>query len=123
MLVVVGETYSRDERVWPATMIFRQAPIPAANKNFVTVLGDRHGKPALVSNHLTALARRGGGLWAGVDALDYYGHWKLLDALCDAAFYGRNRDCALGDTPKQRFMGVWSDGTPVRELRVTDHLK
>jgi hypothetical protein len=26
----------------------------------------------------------------------------------------------LGNTPQQRFMGVWSDGVPVKELKVTD---
>jgi hypothetical protein len=55
-----------------------------------------------------------------VNALDYYGLWKLLDALCDAAFYSRNREYALGNTAKQRFMGTWSDGVPVRELIVTN---
>lgn len=56
----------------------------------------------------------------GIDALDYYGMWKLFDALCDAAFYGKNREYALGNTPQQRFMGQWSDGTAVKELTVTD---
>ena len=53
-----------------------------------------------------------------VDALDYYGYWKLLDGLTDAAFYGKNREYALGNTAQQRFMGLWSDGTPVKELIV-----
>jgi acetyl esterase/lipase len=56
-----------------------------------------------------------------INALDYYGTWKLFDALCDAAFYGRNREYALGNTKEQRFMGVWSDGVPVKELKVTDN--
>jgi acetyl esterase/lipase len=55
-----------------------------------------------------------------INALDFYGMWKLFDGLCDAAFYGKNREYALGNTPQQRFMGVWSDGVPVKELRVTD---
>ncbi len=55
-----------------------------------------------------------------VNALDFYGTWKLFDALSDAAFYGKNREFALGNTPQQRFMGVWSDGVPVKELKVTD---
>lgn len=54
-----------------------------------------------------------------VNALDFYGTWKLFDGLCDAAFYGKNREYALGNTPQQRFMGVWSDGVPVKELKVT----
>jgi len=53
-----------------------------------------------------------------IDALDYYAYWKLFDALCDAAFYGKNREYALGNTPQQRFMGKWSDGVPVKELTV-----
>lgn len=55
-----------------------------------------------------------------VNALDYYGTWKLFDALCDAAFYGKNREYALGNTKEQRFMGTWSDGVPVKELKVSD---
>ncbi len=55
-----------------------------------------------------------------VNALDYYGTWKLFDGLIDAAFTGKNREYALGNTPQQRFMGVWSDGVPVKELKVTD---
>jgi dienelactone hydrolase len=55
-----------------------------------------------------------------VNALDFYGTWKLFDGLSDAAFYGKNREYALGNTPQQRFMGVWSDGVPVKELKVTD---
>jgi acetyl esterase/lipase len=54
------------------------------------------------------------------DALDFYGFWKLFDALSDAAFYGRNREYALGNTPQQRYMGAWSDGRPVRELVILD---
>jgi hypothetical protein len=52
--------------------------------------------------------------------MDYYGHWKPFDALCDAAFYGRHRAEALGNSPQQRYMGRWSDGVPVREVVVTE---
>src|SRR5208283_5123642 len=50
------------------------------------------------------------------DAHDFYSFWKLFDALTDAAFYGTNREYALGGTPQQTFMGCWSDGTPVNPL-------
>jgi acetyl esterase/lipase len=56
-----------------------------------------------------------------LNALDYYGTWKLFDGLTDGAFYDRNRKYGLGNTPEQRFMGVWSDGVPVKELKVTNH--
>ncbi len=54
------------------------------------------------------------------DALDFYGYWKLFDGLTDAAFHGKNRHFALGDTPQQRYMGVWSDGRAVRELVIRE---
>jgi hypothetical protein len=56
-----------------------------------------------------------------INAQDYYGYWRLFDALCDAAFYGKNREYALGNTEKQRFMGKWSDGKPVKELQVIEN--
>ena len=52
------------------------------------------------------------------DALDFFAFWKLFDALTDAAFHGKNREFALGNTPQQRGMGWWSDGRPVREMIV-----
>jgi hypothetical protein len=52
------------------------------------------------------------------DALDFFAFWKLFDALTDAAFYGKNREYALGNTPQQRGMGFWSDRRPVREMIV-----
>jgi hypothetical protein len=54
---------------------------------------------------------------AVTNALDYYGTWKLFDALRDAAFDGKNRDIALGGGPAQLAMGNWSDGTPVKPLK------
>lgn len=55
-----------------------------------------------------------------LNALDYYGLWKLFDALCDTAFYGKNRPIALGGTTEQTSMGYWSDGAPVKSMISTD---
>ena len=49
------------------------------------------------------------------------GAWARSGNLSDAAFYGKNREYALGNTARQRFMGTWSDGVAVKELTVTDH--
>jgi hypothetical protein len=117
LLVVIGDTYSTNALFWPAAKIFQAAPIPAANKNFVSMVSDHHGAPALVADHVSACGQAGNRRFP-VNALKYYGYWKLCDALCDAAFFGRNREYALGNTPQQRFMGRWSDGTPVKELIV-----
>jgi dienelactone hydrolase len=53
---------------------------------------------------------------AVTNALDYYGTWKLFDALCAAAFSTQQRDVALGGGPAQLGMGSWSDGTPVKPM-------
>jgi len=128
LLCVAGD---RDSMVGSAEAkhIFKEATqVPATNKNFVVLQSDNHGKPALVADHFAVCAplpvKHGERvnffvkLAHALDALDFYGTWKLFDALCDAAFYGKNRRVALGDTPEQRFMGNWSDGVPVKELKV-----
>ena len=125
---------------------YESTRIPAANKDYITLVSDSHGTPALVASHRAPTAldksydsgegvggtpanRVGDAPQTGrrdrletmmVNALDFYGTWKLFDALCDAAFYNKNREYALGNTPQQRFMGIWSDGVPVKELKVTD---
>jgi pimeloyl-ACP methyl ester carboxylesterase len=167
LLSVVGE---EDGLVgdYDGKRIFNEATkVSAANKNFVTLMSDEHGEPALTAGHYAptgADARydngeriptrdssipaspirdrirerignrqrdpnvdaqqpdangTGGTNRRGIDALDY-ALWRLFDGLCDTAFFGKNRPYALGNTPQQRFMGKWSDGVPVKELRVTD---
>ena len=62
------------------------------------------------------------GLHAKLYIAERGGHVRMLTGSAnatDAAFHGRNRKYALGDTAEQRFMGKWSDGTPVKELVVT----
>src|SRR5262249_22725250 len=86
---VVGE---RDGR-----RIYDEArQIPPADKNLLEIESDSHGSPTLLANHFAptaAVGVAGGQLHAGrVDALDWYGLWKTLDALIDTAFYGRDRD-------------------------------
>jgi hypothetical protein len=90
--------------------------IPADRKDFVEVMTDGHGAPPLIADH----AMPATGVFGTLDALDWYGTWKLLDALMACSFDGTWCEYALGNTPEQRFMGVWSDGVPVIELDVTD---
>lgn len=153
LLTVAGD---RDRLVKDidAKRIFKESTnVLPQNKNYVLLVSDDHGSPALTANHIAPCAPNprytdpsiGGPLrerireWVderrqlsgddspdftaagarGIDALDFYGTWKLFDGLCDAAFYGTHREYALGNTPQQRFMGKWSDGTPVKELQVT----
>jgi acetyl esterase/lipase len=92
--------------------------VPRENRDLVQLVSDAHGRPPLWADHFQARAEHG--IAHPPDALDWYGTWKWLDALMGCAFAGEWCAYALGNTPEQRFMGVWSDGVPVAEAVVTD---
>ena len=95
---IVGTDTARD--IWRGTK-------QAGDRAFVTMQSDAHGSPSLDSGHLSPVS------WNGLmtDAVDWYGYWKLLDSLMDAAFSGK----PLAVDPK---MGAWSDGTAVVPMKV-----
>jgi len=90
--------------------------VAAGDKNLLTVRTDTHNGETLTADHY--FPRGDVGETAALTPLDFYGLWKIFDGLTDAAFYGTNRAYALGNTPQQRYMGAWPDGTPIRELEV-----
>ncbi len=120
---IAGDIDAR--RIYRAT-----TSIPKADKDVCVLHSDNHGHPALSAHHLTPLAVDSrykarseygpSGSRLETDALDFYGPWKLFDALCDTAFEGIHREYALGNTPEQRYMGIWSDGQAVIEMDVLD---
>jgi hypothetical protein len=116
VLVLAGDRDDRVGQEGPKALWAALGHLPAARRNYVLVRSDEHGTPALVADHFLPLSGSG----YPADALDFYGPWKLLDALQACAI--RRRDCrvALGGTAEQRFMGRWSDGVPVTPLQVTD---
>jgi len=113
LLVVVGDA---DDQAMARQIWAGLAHVPAERKDFVEVHSDGHGAPYLAADHPMPAT----GVFGTLDALDWYGTWKLLDALTACSFNGKWCEYALGNTPAQRFMGVWSDGVPVIELEVTD---
>jgi pimeloyl-ACP methyl ester carboxylesterase len=149
LLAIAGDQDTLVRDTDAKRIYYESTRVPANNKDFITLVTDAHGRPPLVASHRAPTANdrsydNGEGVGGGpvdassrvgdaaqtsrnarletmmVNAMDFYGTWKLFDGLCDAAFYGKNREYALGNTPQQRFMGVWSDGVPVKELKVTD---
>jgi acetyl esterase/lipase len=100
------------ERIWTGL-----GSVPLDNRDVVTLVTDGHARPALLAVHTQALADDS---YDKPDAFDWYGTWKWLDAVMGCAFAGEWCEVALGNTPEQRFMGVWSDGVPVTEAVVTD---
>lgn len=119
-----------------------QKVLPTDHISYVTVPSDWHSFPPLIANHFAPLAQSplldsaldgiaengtkqvdfsaatADAATPETDALDYYGYWKLADGLIDEVFRGTHGDFAFGDTAAQRFMGVDSDGDPVRQLIV-----
>jgi hypothetical protein len=50
---------------------------------------------------------------ASLNQLDFYGYWKVVDALIDGLAQGRLSDAVFGNgTPRQVYLGRWPDGTP-----------
>jgi len=158
LLLAVAGDRDRLAKDIDAKRIFKESThVLPQNKNYIVLVSDDHGQPALTANHFAPCAPNsryadpsiGSSTSTGplrerlrermqerqaenddeppdyttetaraIDALDFYGTWKLFDGLSDAAFSGVNREFALGNTPQQRFMGKWSDRMPVKELQV-----
>ncbi len=117
---------------------------PGRRVEILRMRSERRSKPALVADHMAPLGvaegfppahivggdtvQPGGPLRDhfrerrqdrnALDALDYFGFWKVGDALLDATFRGQNLEFGFGNTDQQRFMGTLSDGTPVVPLVV-----
>ena len=97
--------------------------MPLEHRDIVTLVSDTHGVPWLLATHEQPNAASAGDATYVADApnaLDWYGTWKWLDALMGCAFAGEWCHYALGNTPEQQHMGMWSDGVPVAEAQVTD---
>jgi len=90
----------------------RTGHLKRGNRSYVWMFGDDHGSPSLVSNHFAPSVA------SPVDALDYFGYWKLGDALATCALKGDRCGYAVGGGAKQAGMGHWSDGVPVRPLSI-----
>lgn len=121
--IVVGNSFGRE--------IMDSTLIPTTHKNYITQYADNYGSPAIEATHNEPLCSNnnydggtistiitGGYTASKQDAVDYYCYWKLADALLSCTFYGTDCNYAFGDTPEQRYMGQWSDGTSVTELVV-----
>ena len=121
---VVGEELGR--------LIFETA-VHTPQRNLIIQYPDEHGDPEVSAGHNESYAldsdfdagihnlsyNRAIGV-AKLDATDFYGYWKLLDALMDCVRSGENCEVAFGNTEAQRNMGCWSDGRKVRELEVVE---
>ena len=119
MLVIVGEDDTVVGNDSGKQIFYGASQIDLENKDFVIQVTDNYGYPGLIADHHAPVCEYENS-WFSIDAMDYFSTWKLFDALTDFAFYGINEEYCFGNTPEQRFMGLWSDNTPVNELIITD---
>jgi len=115
---LIVQSYDEDTLVDPrmGMDMFTHFSIPDSEKDYITLFSDAHEGYTLEAGHNTPTS-------GDEDGLDYYGVYRLLDALADYTFTGNNdakRIALGGGDAEQRFMGAWPDETPVRELAVTD---
>lgn len=89
---------------------------PAANHDFIWMYSDDHGSPGLVANHRAPTSNTSS---SRLDALDWYGYWKLADALRNCTINGTECGKATGRTSQEAYLGRWSDGIPVHPLSIT----
>jgi len=111
---VFEDDYINDHRM--AKDIFDNIGIPLTHKNFIVLHSD--SSEGLQLNAVHDVPQ---GIAAGLkcDMLDFYGVWRLVDALADYSLRNDTaaRSIALGSGSRaQMFMGVWPNGKPVREL-------
>jgi hypothetical protein len=123
ILVIVAEEDQVGGDVMARQIWVKLDRIPLDRRDYITILSDSHGKPSLIADHELPATAPFAGAAGTLDALDWYGLWRPFDALVACSRTGQECVTALGDTPEQRFMGRWSDGAPVTELRVTDSPK
>ena len=135
MLVVVGDQdqFASTRQAKPIFELTKQ--IPMDHKRYITIQSDNHGDPPLLADHIAPLSPRDdysekrtarqkrrtefimslAGIRAGEEnTLDYYGFWRLFDALCDSAFNGKTDIGSVLSAAREGGMGKWSDGTPVK---------
>ena len=89
--------------------------IPNRNKDLVLTHTDDHGTPTLAAIHGVCAA---GSQLGRPNAYDWNFCWKVWDALRTCAYSKRNCRYALGNTPEHRSNGRWSDGVPVKPLKI-----
>ncbi len=111
-----------DHRI--AADIFRTINIPAREKDFMILMSDSNAAAGykLTADHAVPYSKFDSD--GEVDGMDYYGIYRIFDALAEYTFT-QNREAkeiALGNgSIKQGFMGTWPDKSPVKELCVPDN--
>lgn len=141
MLVIVGDRVDNEIKDTAREIFYAADRVKTNNKNYLTFLSDFRGEPPLLADREAPLApeepvydhevykrRYEFVKFANdkvtardlrtkpVDGMDWYGTFRLFDAMAANVFYNKPSEDAFGNTPQQRFMGYWSNGKKVRGI-------
>ncbi|WP_218110035.1 alpha/beta hydrolase family protein [Oligoflexus tunisiensis] len=101
-------------------LAYRQTPqIPDARKAAVMIPSDQEGDVELRSEH-NAVQADCGFLGEPINAVDYWGYWKLTVGALAHVLLGDPDDYAFSDTRLRRAFGTWSTGRPARPIAGLD---
>lgn len=122
IMQVYEEDDCNDHRI--AEDIFRTINISAGEKDFMILLSDSNTVSGykLTADHAVPYSRHDSE--GEVDGMDYYGIYRIFDALAHYTFTQSQeaKEIALGNgSIKQRYMGTWPDNRPVKEPLVSDN--
>jgi predicted esterase len=114
LMEVFAEDRVCDHRM--AISLFNTINVPATEKNFIMINSDSTGSCRLKADHKTPKGPFDPR--SEEDALDYYGVYRLFDALAAYTFDNDLKAKALvfGHGRETCFMGTWPNGKPVAPL-------
>lgn len=112
---IYDDDVTNDHRM--AIDIFKHVNIPDAEKDFVLIRESVLPTYTYVADHVLPNTR------SAFDAYDYYGVYRLLDALIDYSFNGSaaGKNVALGNGSKEQVTMPSYSGQPLAPLEVTDN--
>jgi pimeloyl-ACP methyl ester carboxylesterase len=116
---VFNDDQVNDHRM--AVNLFNTINIPQGEKNYIVLYSDSCATCRLSADHFTPKGPFDPR--AEEDALDYYGIYRIFDALTTYTFDNDTsaKAFALGQGKQIRFMGTWPNGKPVTELTATSN--
>lgn len=88
-------------------------------KNAVVIPTDNYGTPDIVSEHNGVLVDPSANSPKPLDTIDW-AYWKLTVGALNYGVHGTDGNYAFGATPELLDMGVWSDGTAVKQIYLID---
>ncbi len=120
LTVVFDDDRTNDHEI--GADFFRTVSIPKEDKDFVTVFSDSLYEYKMNANHFVPYGTYSP--YGEENFHDYYGMFKLFDALLDYSF-NKNENAktiALGNnSPEQVDLGYFTEDRPIRKMEVTDN--